>query len=33
MEISASRNVFGEKLELCNDDPVTGFLCDGYYNT
>ena len=29
----ASRNVFGEKLELCSIDPVTGFLRDGCCNT
>jgi hypothetical protein len=29
----ASRNVLGEKLELCSIDPVTGFLRDGCCNT
>lgn len=33
MEISASLNVFGERLELCSDDPITGFLRDGCCNT
>jgi len=28
-----SRNVFGEKLELCSIDPVTGFFRDGCCNT
>ena len=26
-------NVFGEALELCGDDPVTGFYRDGCCNT
>ncbi len=29
----ASRNVLGEKLELCSIDPVTGFFRDGCCNT
>jgi len=29
----AARNVFGEKLELCSIDPVTGFFRDGCCNT
>ena len=28
-----SRNVLGEKLELCSIDPVTGFFRDGCCNT
>lgn len=28
-----SLNVFGEDLELCSDDPVTGFFRDGCCNT
>ena len=28
-----SLNVFGEQLELCGDDPVTGFFRDGCCNT
>lgn len=28
-----SVNVFGEPLELCNDNPVTGFFRDGCCNT
>ena len=28
-----SINVFGEKLELCGEDPVTGFYRDGCCNT
>ena len=28
-----SRNVFGEPLESCSDDPVTGFFRDGCCNT
>lgn len=26
-------NVFGEPLEMCGSDPVTGFYRDGYCNT
>ena len=33
MEIDASLNVFGEPLESCSEDPVTGFLRDGCCNT
>ncbi|MDX2319627.1 MAG: DUF2237 domain-containing protein [Moritella sp.] len=33
MEMFDSVNVFGEKLELCGDDPVTGFYRDGSCNT
>lgn len=33
MEIDASLNVFGEALESCSDNPVTGFLRDGCCNT
>ncbi|MFO7858330.1 MAG: DUF2237 domain-containing protein [Ectothiorhodospiraceae bacterium] len=29
----ASRNVFGEPLETCGNDPVTGFYRDGCCNT
>ena len=28
-----SLNVFGEKLEPCNDEPATGFYRDGHCNT
>ena len=28
-----SRNVFGESLEVCNEEPVTGFFRDGCCNT
>lgn len=28
-----SVNVFGEPLELCNDNPLTGFFRDGCCNT
>ena len=28
-----SQNVFGEVLELCSEDPVTGFFRDGCCNT
>jgi uncharacterized protein (DUF2237 family) len=33
MKIDESVNVFGEKLELCGEDPVTGFFRDGHCNT
>jgi uncharacterized protein (DUF2237 family) len=33
MQIDESLNVFGEPLELCGADPVTGFLRDGKCNT
>lgn len=33
MEMYDSVNVFGEQLELCGDDPVTGFYRDGACNT
>jgi len=33
MEIDKSLNVFGEKLQSCSDDPLTGFLRDGCCNT
>ena len=33
MKIDESLNVFGEPLELCGADPVTGFLRDGTCNT
>jgi uncharacterized protein (DUF2237 family) len=33
MKIDDSLNVFGEPLELCGADPVTGFLRDGKCNT
>ncbi len=26
-------NVFGEKLEICGEDPLTGFYRDGHCNT
>ncbi|MEH6358138.1 MAG: DUF2237 domain-containing protein [Pseudomonadales bacterium] len=33
MEMDESINVFGEKLELCGENPVTGFFRDGKCNT
>jgi uncharacterized protein (DUF2237 family) len=33
MEMDDSKNVFGETLELCGDDPVTGYYRDGKCNT
>jgi uncharacterized protein (DUF2237 family) len=33
MKIDESLTVFGEPLELCGADPVTGFLRDGNCNT
>ncbi|NQZ92619.1 MAG: DUF2237 domain-containing protein [Moritella sp.] len=33
MEMYDSVNVFGEALELCGDDPMTGFYRDGACNT
>jgi uncharacterized protein len=33
MEIDESINVYGEALEMCCDDPVTGFYRDGKCNT
>jgi hypothetical protein len=33
MEMYDSVNVFGEKLALCGDDPITGFYRDGACNT
>ena len=33
MKIDESLNVFGEPLELCGADPVTGFFRDGTCNT
>lgn len=33
MDIDESLNVFGEPLELCGADPVTGFFRDGKCNT
>ena len=33
MKIDEALNVFGEPLELCGADPVTGFLRDGNCNT
>ena len=32
-ETEASVNVFGEPLETCSDDPMTGFFRDGCCNT
>ncbi|MFT6791918.1 MAG: hypothetical protein ACJA04_001132 [Cellvibrionaceae bacterium] len=31
--ISVAKNVFGEPLELCCNDPITGYFRDGYCNT
>lgn len=33
MDIEESLNVFGELLESCSEDPVTGFFRDGCCNT
>ncbi|WP_413702174.1 DUF2237 family protein [Psychromonas sp. KJ10-10] len=33
MEMDESINVFGEALEMCCDNPVTGFYRDGKCNT
>ena len=33
MEMDKSINVFGEALEMCCEDPVTGFYRDGKCNT
>ncbi len=33
MEMHESLNVYGEPLETCCDDPVTGFYRDGCCNT
>jgi len=33
VEIDDSVNVFGEPLETCGEDPVTGFFRDGCCNT
>jgi uncharacterized protein (DUF2237 family) len=33
MEVYESLNVFGEPLESCSENPVTGFLRDGCCNT
>lgn len=33
MDIDESLNVFGEPLENCSNDPVTGFFRDGCCNT
>ena len=33
MKFDESVNVFGEKLLLCGDDPITGFFRDGVCNT
>lgn len=33
IEIDEAVNVLGEALELCGDNPVTGFFRDGYCNT
>jgi hypothetical protein len=33
MEMDASVNVFGEKLETCGENPRTGFFRDGKCNT
>jgi uncharacterized protein len=30
---SPARNVFGERLEICSIDPMTGFFRDGCCNT
>jgi len=33
MEIEESLNVFGEPLQSCSDNPLTGFFRDGCCNT
>jgi uncharacterized protein (DUF2237 family) len=33
MEMDESINIFGEKLEACGEDPITGFYRDGKCNT
>ena len=33
MEMYESVSVFGEKLEICGEDPITGFYRDGKCNT
>jgi uncharacterized protein len=33
MDIDESLNVFGEKLESCSEEPLTGFYRDGCCNT
>ncbi|MCX4186863.1 DUF2237 domain-containing protein [Methylophaga sp. OBS4] len=33
MDIDASLNVFGEPLESCSEEPLTGFYRDGCCNT
>lgn len=33
MEIDKSVNVFGEELEMCGENPITGFYRDGKCNT
>ena len=33
LEMDTSVNVLGGKLELCGNDPVTGFFRDGHCNT
>jgi uncharacterized protein (DUF2237 family) len=33
VDMDSSVNVFGDALEACSDDPVTGFFRDGCCNT
>lgn len=33
MEMETAKNVFGEKLEHCCSDPLTGYYRDGFCNT
>ena len=33
MEMDEAINILGEPLQLCGDDPVTGFFRDGHCNT
>ena len=33
MKNNSQKNVLGEKLEACSDDPLTGWLRDGCCNT
>tara|TARA_B100000780_G_C20954371_1_gene380776 strand:- start:403 stop:642 length:240 start_codon:yes stop_codon:yes gene_type:complete len=33
MKMDQPINVFGEKLEICGTDPMTGFYRDGVCNT
>ena len=30
---SSQKNIYGEPLEICSTDPITGYFRDGYCNT